>query len=427
MYLSLKFIGDNKIVILDEPTAGVDPHSRRGIWELLAKLKPGRTIILSTHHMDEAEILGDRIAIINDGQLICAGSSLFLKRRYADGYQLTLVQKPLLEMEPSENSYDVVKSWESRDEDKCTRFIQNILPDASLQKNMGLELTYILPYSALSSGEFVKLLQELESNKEELNITAYGLADTSLEEIFLRVAEKRKDEEVLFKKRLTYYFCCGFLFCCKNREIKRFYYHKQHPGTEECSNRSSSESRRQTFDSKLSKIHGCKLLRQQFCALLYKRFKNLLRNKKALASQLCLSPVFIFLGCLAAMGLLPQNTDQPAKLLSVYAIDDSPYMFVANEKRLNSSEAESLHESLVTFPHHSFRCIATLAERSIPCNTSINATGSKSRELPFILRSYNPQSPYPSPPCHCEKGFPECLAMAGSVNHWHEIPLKHVS
>ena len=59
------FVGDAKTIILDEPTAGIDPYARRAIWELLIKLKQGRTILLSSHHMDEADILGDRIAIIS--------------------------------------------------------------------------------------------------------------------------------------------------------------------------------------------------------------------------------------------------------------------------------------------------------------------------------------------------------------------------
>ncbi len=49
-----------RVVVLDEPTAGVDPYSRRAIWDLLIKYKPGRTIILTTHFMDEADLLGDR-------------------------------------------------------------------------------------------------------------------------------------------------------------------------------------------------------------------------------------------------------------------------------------------------------------------------------------------------------------------------------
>ena len=66
-------------MVLDEPTAGVDPYSRRSIWDLLTKYKEGRTILLTTHFMDEADLLGDRIAIINNGRLVTVGSSLFLR------------------------------------------------------------------------------------------------------------------------------------------------------------------------------------------------------------------------------------------------------------------------------------------------------------------------------------------------------------
>ena len=64
----IKFNHTVRVVVLDEPTAGVDPYSRRAIWDLLIKYKAGRTIILTTHFMDEADLLGDRIAIINCGK-----------------------------------------------------------------------------------------------------------------------------------------------------------------------------------------------------------------------------------------------------------------------------------------------------------------------------------------------------------------------
>ena len=66
--VAIAFIGGSRTVILDEPTAGVDPYARRAIWDLLVKYKTGRTILLSTHHMDEADLLGDRIAIISNGK-----------------------------------------------------------------------------------------------------------------------------------------------------------------------------------------------------------------------------------------------------------------------------------------------------------------------------------------------------------------------
>jgi ABC-type Na+ transport system ATPase subunit NatA len=59
--------------------SGVDPYSRRAIWKVIQKKKQGRVIVLTTHFMDEADQLGDRIAIMSKGKLRACGSSLFLK------------------------------------------------------------------------------------------------------------------------------------------------------------------------------------------------------------------------------------------------------------------------------------------------------------------------------------------------------------
>lgn len=63
-----------------------------GLWLSICVSLPGRTIILSTHHMDEADILGDRVAIISHGRVCCCGSSLFLKKAYGRGYYLTVAR-----------------------------------------------------------------------------------------------------------------------------------------------------------------------------------------------------------------------------------------------------------------------------------------------------------------------------------------------
>ncbi|XP_036853988.2 retinal-specific phospholipid-transporting ATPase ABCA4 isoform X3 [Manis javanica] len=91
--VAIAFVGDAKVVVLDEPTSGVDPYSRRSIWDMLLKYRSGRTIIMSTHHMDEADLLGDRIAIISQGRLYCSGTPLFLKNCFGTGFYLTLVRK----------------------------------------------------------------------------------------------------------------------------------------------------------------------------------------------------------------------------------------------------------------------------------------------------------------------------------------------
>jgi ATP-binding cassette subfamily A (ABC1) protein 3 len=71
-----------KVLVLDEPSSGMDPGARRQLWDILQRFKDGRTIVLSTHFMDEADILGDRIAIMAEGVVKCCGSSMFLKKLY---------------------------------------------------------------------------------------------------------------------------------------------------------------------------------------------------------------------------------------------------------------------------------------------------------------------------------------------------------
>jgi len=70
----------------------MDPYSRRATWEHIQRVKRGRAILLTTHFMDEADILGDRIVIMHEGRVRCAGSPLFLKTRFGVGYGLTVVK-----------------------------------------------------------------------------------------------------------------------------------------------------------------------------------------------------------------------------------------------------------------------------------------------------------------------------------------------
>jgi len=90
--VAIALIGGSKLVLLDEPTSGMDLSARRKLWNMLKNYKHNRIIILTTHYMDEADILGDRIGIMTGGKLICLGSSLFLKHRFGVGYNLTMVK-----------------------------------------------------------------------------------------------------------------------------------------------------------------------------------------------------------------------------------------------------------------------------------------------------------------------------------------------
>ena len=73
--LACALVGEPELLFLDEPTTGLDPQARRQLWDLITEFKGvGRTILLTTHYMDEAEILCDRVAIMDHGKVIALGT-----------------------------------------------------------------------------------------------------------------------------------------------------------------------------------------------------------------------------------------------------------------------------------------------------------------------------------------------------------------
>ncbi|XP_010279593.1 PREDICTED: ABC transporter A family member 1 [Nelumbo nucifera] len=180
--LGIALIGNSKVIILDEPTSGMDPYSMRSTWQLIKKIKKGRIILLTTHSMDEADVLGDRIAIMANGSLRCCGSSLFLKHQYGVGYTLTLVKTSACASVAADIVYRHV-------------------PDATRLSDVGTEISFRLPIA--SSSSFESMFREIEScmrrpanisetsSSDEvccLGIESYGISVTTLEEVFLRVA-----------------------------------------------------------------------------------------------------------------------------------------------------------------------------------------------------------------------------------------------
>jgi len=88
--VAVALIGDPKVVYLDEPTTGMDPISRRHVWDVIEAAKQERTIVLTTHSMEEADILGDRIGIMAKGRLRCIGNAVRLKSRFGAGYRVAV-------------------------------------------------------------------------------------------------------------------------------------------------------------------------------------------------------------------------------------------------------------------------------------------------------------------------------------------------
>lgn len=89
--LAIAFIGNPKLIIIDEPTSGMDPKSRRLVWNILTQLKQNKVVMLTTHYMDEAEILSDKVLILDNGLLRCSSSLYYLKNSFTTGFLLTIV------------------------------------------------------------------------------------------------------------------------------------------------------------------------------------------------------------------------------------------------------------------------------------------------------------------------------------------------
>uniref|UniRef100_A0A8C5XUF3 ATP binding cassette subfamily A member 13 n=1 Tax=Microcebus murinus TaxID=30608 RepID=A0A8C5XUF3_MICMU len=175
--VGIAFMGTSRTVVLDEPTSGVDPCSRGSLWDILLKYREGRTIIFTTHHLDEAEVLGDHVAILQQGRLRCYGPPSCLKEVHGQGLSLTLTKQP-----------SVLEAHDPKDVAQVTSLIQIYIPQAFLKDSSGGELTYTIPKDADKTC-FKGLFQALDHNLHHLHLTGYGISDTTLEEVFLMLLQ----------------------------------------------------------------------------------------------------------------------------------------------------------------------------------------------------------------------------------------------
>ncbi|XP_034655824.1 ATP-binding cassette sub-family A member 3 [Drosophila subobscura] len=165
--------GNTSIVLCDEASAGVDAAGRRSLWELLQAEKIGRTVLLTTHYMDEADVLGDRIAILCDGKLKCYGTSFNLKKRFGIGYRLICVKQQNCNVQ------------------EVTQLLNKHLPAIQLDSEFGSEIAYLLPNKY--SKKYPDLLNALEQQSNQLKLDGYGVSVTTLEDVFLQVSHVAPD------------------------------------------------------------------------------------------------------------------------------------------------------------------------------------------------------------------------------------------
>ncbi|GMF36770.1 unnamed protein product [Phytophthora fragariaefolia] len=311
--VAVSLLGDSSLVFLDEPTSGMDPYSRRSDWEILLNNRNDRVMVLTTHFMDEADILSDRIAILAEGELRCCGSSLFLKNRFGAGYNLTLV-----------------KDDATCDDNDVSAFVTSFVPSAQLLSNVGSEIAFQLPLH--SSSSFAAMFAERRSclssphqkfssssplpqppyrkriynsswgrdafkqpvdmgvrQLQTLGLLSYGVSVTTLEEVFIKVAELADENN-------------------------------QHTlGNNVRMNKSDSGEYYQSCDEIITTES---MFQRYLRALLLKRFRYAKRDKKAIIYVAALPVLLIAAG----LGILKASTainDDPLKALTTDAYSGS--------------------------------------------------------------------------------------------------------
>ncbi|KFW06742.1 ATP-binding cassette sub-family A member 12, partial [Eurypyga helias] len=329
--IAIALLGGSRVVILDEPTTGVDPCSRRSIWEIISKNKKGRTIILSTHHLDEAEVLSDRIAFLEHGGLKCCGSPFYLKETFGDGYHLTLTKKKCV--------FLLFQNMiEECDTTAVTSLIQSHLPEAYLKEDIGGELVYVLPpFKSAVSGAYQALLRALDTSLSDLHLGCYGISNTTVEEVFLNLTkELGKDQQ-------------------EDAELPQ-----QLPGASGQIGSDEMSVSTDTFterDDQLlirsKSLQGLPLLLKKTSALFIKRFHHTRRDVRGFIAQVILPVLFV----MAAMGLgtlRTKETDYPELLLSpsLYGTSDQADFFGNFNETTNALVA-----SMLAFPGTDNTCM----------------------------------------------------------------------
>ncbi|OLQ04317.1 Elongation factor G-2, chloroplastic [Symbiodinium microadriaticum] len=180
LWVATALIGASPVSFLDEPTSGMDPSSRRELWDLLLKMRDtGRCIIFTTHYLEEADILANRKAVLARGKVQAVGTSRELKHRFGVGYRLTLALSP----------------DGSAPAGELQRFAQEYVPSAALEEGADEDVRQVnITLSFEEVDKFSSLLQALEQSQERLGVLDYILGMSSLEDVFMALGRQAEEE-----------------------------------------------------------------------------------------------------------------------------------------------------------------------------------------------------------------------------------------
>ena len=170
---AISLIGNPSVIFMDEPTTGMDPHARRFLWTCINNIvKDGRSVVLTSHSMEECEALCSRLAIMVNGRLKCIGSTQHLKNRYGDGYTVLLrISGEIPPLEP------------------VKEFMADMFGDPDIKE----EHNNMLQYQLKSNIKLSYIFGQLEAVRTHLSIEDYSVSQTTLDQVFIHFASKQTD------------------------------------------------------------------------------------------------------------------------------------------------------------------------------------------------------------------------------------------
>ena len=185
--LAMAIVTRPKMIILDEPTSGLDVESRRQIWDLIKNIKVGRSIIMSSQHLEEADELADRICIMTKGKLLALDKPSQIKNKFGVGYKISIEAKP---DQISAEDFKALKTKEidpliQSDENRNLGIVEN-------QDSTPKKLIYQVPLVEVQ--KLSTLLKQLED--AFLDQVFIDIELNTLEDAYINIA---REEEKLLK------------------------------------------------------------------------------------------------------------------------------------------------------------------------------------------------------------------------------------
>ncbi len=168
--VGIALIGSPPIVFLDEPSTGMDPQARRFMWQLISTTMANRSVILTTHSMEECEALCNRIGIMTNGRLQCLGTSQHLKSKFGKGYQVAV--------KATIGSEAAVKA-----------FVLAQFPSSTVIEEHAQNLRFRVPRDAKAPSISV-VFRAFEANKQQSGVAAYSVSETDLEQLFIQFVKE---------------------------------------------------------------------------------------------------------------------------------------------------------------------------------------------------------------------------------------------